>query len=338
MRVGLVTTTIHVPRILELLRRYDPDVRFFIAGDEKMPEDAVNFCTYDLPNTKFLFIKDQQKWKCSEIIGWNCIQRRNIALLEALEWGAEVVVYWDDDNLPIKANYFRQFQYALASKFDGLQISSRNHWFNQYGVACKHRGFPIEVPSSAPTFSHVLDVKVGVAAGICLGNPDIDAYARMANPITLDIVGEMAKEGYAIHPNTHVVFNSQNTAFLRQFAPAMFMAPGIGRADDIFASLLVQRIMKDTGYQVHIGPPFTYQERNPHDLLTDLKNELFCMENILEVSEFIDRMNDHALADAPIAERVLTLCRYYYGGCAVLPQQTREAGLAFLEDIEAVMK
>ena len=37
--------------------------------------------------------------KLSKLIGWNCIQRRNFAILEAYERGAEIIALIDDDNI-----------------------------------------------------------------------------------------------------------------------------------------------------------------------------------------------------------------------------------------------
>ena len=332
MSTALVTTTIHVPRILELMRKYDDDVRFFVALDQKS-EDLKNWIIegYSVSNAAIFSPVEQEKWKCSEIIGWNTTSRRNIALLEAIKWGAEIIIYWDDDNLPMSGLYFYTFENLLGDdKFDGLQVSSINGWYNQYGSLFKHRGFPTQTQVTHPMLSHVVDAKVGAAAGLCLGNPDIDAYARMAEQHQVGGVGEVENAGYLVAFDTRCVFNSQNTAFLRKFAPAMFLAPGIGRADDIFASLLTQRIMRDQDYQVHIGPPFTYQERNPHDPLIDLKNEMFCYEHVLEVADYLDRMT--------LAPDVITSCRYFWGGCSIFPQQTVEAALAFLEDVEGLMK
>ncbi len=330
MKVALVTTTIHVPRILELMRKHGKGVRFFIAGDAPTPHAEV----MEVISETDCYLKpiDQQQWKCSTPIDWHTTSRRNIALLEALKWGAEILIYWDDDNLAIDWRYFATFERVLDPRtdFDGLQVSSQNGWYNQYGVLFKHRGFPPQTIVTHPIVSHVVDAKVGAAAGLCLGNPDIDAYTRMVEPRHISIVNEVSREGYLVAPDTRCVFNSQNSAFLRQFAPAMFLAPGIGRADDIFASLLVQRIMGAQGYQVHIGPPFTYQERNQHDLLTDLKNEMFCYDNVLEVADFLDRMT--------LAPDVLTSCRYFWGGCGIFPERTVEAALAFLEDVESILK
>jgi hypothetical protein len=333
MKTALVTTTINVPRILELLRRYDSEVRFFIAGDRKSPDTEMLEWMENMPNTVWLSTDAQCDlgYKCNHQLGWNTTARRNIATLEAIKWGAEIIVYWDDDNLPMNSQYFWSFQGLIDHKwpFDGLQASSHNRWCNQYGSVIKHRGFPTEIHVQPPVFSHIVEAKVGVAAGLCLGNPDIDAYTRMTLGPKVDMVNELAREGCVVAHNTHCVFNSQNTAFLRKFAPTMFLAPGIGRADDIFASLLTQRAMREQGYHVHIGPPFTYQERNPHDLLVDLRNEIFCMENVLELSEFIDRMPREA---SPMA-----FARAYYSGCAILPEETRCSGLAFLDDLEKVL-
>ena len=39
-------------------------------------------------------------------MGWNCIQRRNFAILEAYDRGAEIIALIDDDNIPYK-NWFK---------------------------------------------------------------------------------------------------------------------------------------------------------------------------------------------------------------------------------------
>ena len=48
----------------------------------------------------------ERKWpKLSKLIGWNCIQRRNFAILEAIERGASQIALIDDDNIPL-SNWF----------------------------------------------------------------------------------------------------------------------------------------------------------------------------------------------------------------------------------------
>src|ERR1700681_1926515 len=101
MKLAIATTTINIPTAIPLLVSWkktgvlgqDYDLRVFVAADHKTPEKAYEFCA-NLPEVE-IYSPTQQtelEYACSELIGWNCVQRRNIALLEALAWGAEVLV------------------------------------------------------------------------------------------------------------------------------------------------------------------------------------------------------------------------------------------------------
>src|SRR5882724_6601092 len=127
MKTALITTTINVPTVLELYRQHGPDVAFFVAIDRKTPPEALQFFN-GLPDCHVVS-EGIPAWKCSELIGWNSIQRRNIALLEAVKWGANIIVSVDDDNIPIDTaggfnrTYFQQFDAALF-QHDGIKVSS----------------------------------------------------------------------------------------------------------------------------------------------------------------------------------------------------------------------
>src|SRR5580692_8759765 len=96
MKVALVTTTVNVPRVLQLYRAHDPDVMFFVAGDLKTPPEAKEFCA-SLSNCVYL---DSYHfgWKHSPIGGFNNDSRRNIAFLAAIGGGAEANISGDYDN------------------------------------------------------------------------------------------------------------------------------------------------------------------------------------------------------------------------------------------------
>src|ERR1700684_3197168 len=100
MKTALITTTINVPHVLALYRKLGPDVRFFIAGDHKTPDKAYQFVA-ELGDCYCILPDAQEDWKCSALIGWNTVQRRNIALLEAVKWGADLIITIDDDNIPL---------------------------------------------------------------------------------------------------------------------------------------------------------------------------------------------------------------------------------------------
>ena len=314
MKTALITTTINVPKVLELYRAHSEDVRFFVAVDEKTPTSVlrldINNCTFvtDGPPDKGAEVT----YKCSELIGWNTIARRNIAMLEALTWGADIIVTIDDDNIPMSWDYFGSFTTVLDTSWFGIQASSESGWFDPGTLLdpeAPHRGFPFS-KASAPTYSHTCGRKVGVAAGICLGDPDISATTRIARAPLVHRVSELLKAGIVVDPTgerrpervtedditawrstargTWTVFNSQNTAIIRELAPAFFMVPQWGRYDDIFASLIVQRLARDRGYVIHFGRPLVWQQRNQHNLLKDLAAEQFGAERILDFATWLD--------------------------------------------------
>ena len=67
--------------------------------------------------------------------------------------------------------------------------------------------------------------------------------------------------------------------------------PFVGRYDDIYASLIVQRVMLDRGFHVHFGAPFVFQQRNDHDLLQDLRAEIDGMGNTVKLAEWLDMLD-----------------------------------------------
>ena len=326
-KTALVTTTIHVPEAIGLLAQFAPDVPIFIVGDQKSPHDEIVELTSQFSQVTYLRPELQARWKCSEPIGWNCIQRRSIGFLEALAGGAEMIISWDTDNLPLNADYFHDFQNILSQPFNGLRGDTASTWFDPGWLLgpISHRGFPHQM--RAPVMIETaIDAKVGVAAGLVLGNPDVDAYTRLTHDMQVHTCSALADAGVVVDPaETHTVFNSQNTAFLRRFAPTMFMAPGLGRYDDIYASLLTQRALADAGYHVKFGRPLVWQQRHAHDLIRDLEDELFGMKHLLEVAEFIDNM--------PECPSALGTARHFYENCNILNEGTNLAGIAWCDDI-----
>jgi hypothetical protein len=335
MRIALCTTTIHVPHTLHLLRKCSADVKFFVAGDERSPHQDIISNQAGLGAYTYLLPGQQEKWKCSAVIGWNTLARRNIAFLEALKWGADVIVSVDDDNIPVAPDYFNRFAWAIQHSFYGLKASGADGWFDPGFLLVprtKHRGIPHDA-SRMVTIEHVTDAKVGVAAGLVIGNPDIDAVTRMAMAPDIQQVSELGKAGVAVDRKSWTVFNSQNTAVIRALIPCWFMMPGVGRMDDIYASLIVQRVARDRGYHVHFGPPLVYQQRNPHNLVADLRAEIDGYENVRKLA---------ALLDATILPgySVIDDTRIIYGVLAaseLVPAGSVQAAMLYLEDAGGVL-
>ena len=76
-------------------------------------------------------------------------------------------------------------------------------------------------------------------------------------------------------------FNSQNTFLSAEWLQHYFLFPHVGRMDDIWASYYVQA----RGARVVFGKPSVVQERNPHDLVLDMKREYLGYEHNLSIVE-----------------------------------------------------
>ena len=337
MRIALATTTINVPKVLSLYRALGPDVMFFIVGDRKTPDEKVVDFLLDIPNHAYYGADLLNDYKCAKFIGHNSIQRRNLGYLEALRWGAEIVVTVDDDNMPVNPDYFADAtRHFDEDGFVGLQVTSAHGWFDPGQLLTpqsRHRGYPHDARTDFEV-THVVGAKIGVAAGLCLGDPDISAVDRISQAPHVHSVSELARAGVVCDRNVHTVFNSQNTAVIRELAPAMFLWPG-SRHDDIYASLVMQRIMRERELHVHFGQPFAYQERNPHNLLKDLRAEIDGMENIRKLA---GELGATKIGEGTVIEQ----CRRLFMSMNDKPpfntsDSTADAGLAWLEDCEEVM-
>lgn len=345
MKIALCTTTINVPRVLSWYRAAadtgpDPfdhpgvtSPRFFVAFDEKTDPGAYIFCS-DVGNTKGISLSEQKAWKCFEPIGPNSIQKRNIAFLEALKWGAEIIVSVDDDNLPLTNGYFSEHQCGLDT-FDGIKVIGKNGWVDpgEYlRPKAKHRGFPTQVDHHV-SHVHAIHERVGVSAGMCMLDPDVDAATRIVAAPDIQQVSVLAESGFIVHNSSWTVFNSQNTAIRREFVPAWGMVPHTGRYDDIYASLIVQRVMRDRGAHVHFGRPFVFQDRNEHNLIKDLRLEVEGMENLQKVA----RVLDHTILSN---KSVIDDCRQIWRTLSttdIFPGQSIKAMEAWLSDCEGVL-
>ena len=340
MKTALITTTINIPHVLKLYRACSTDVAFFVTGD--MKTDSIPFKQFcrEIPNCFAYDAVDQNtsmNWACHERIGWNTIGRRNIALLEALKWGADIIVTIDDDNIPMNLDYFDDFEKVLQAPFSGCQVEPAV-WFN-VGALCVpnfvQRGFPVEQLSNCYAVKHVVNAKIGVASGVALLDPDIGAVERIANAPNIHGVYELLRAGVAFRPQWKqwTVFNSQVTTFLRELAPAMLMVPQWKRFDDIFASLICQRVMRHRELFVHHGQPFVAQQRNEHNLHDDLAAEAWGMRYVQAFAAWLD---DLELPEVSIASDV----RMIYARIqelAWMPAGVSDIGTTWVSDCEQVL-
>lgn len=344
MRTALITTTINVPTVLELYRQHGPDVAFFVAGDQKSPHDDVRAflaakCATGFESQKqavgahYVHPDEQKRWKSSELFGWNTIQRRVFALLAAIEWGADVIVSIDTDDFPTSPSHFVNIEDAFKWPYSGLELRTNSGWVDPGSLIeppMSHRGIPHRLDRF---YVHpAIERKVGVVASTVLGSCDISAFDRMTGLIKRHSASELAGSGAIVDPSkSWTLFNSEAIAFRRELAPAVMVLPFVGRADDLFASMIAQRLMRETGHVVRLGSPAVWHEREDRNILPDLKNEVFCQEHIEHFAACLDAL---VLQEGSAIERLRWIwnCMPKW-----MPDRTVEAALAWLDDCEAVL-
>ena len=251
------------------------DASFFISGDKNSIkfDDSGFLCPLI-----YLTPKEQNKYSCSMHIGWRRWARRNIALLEALKTNPDYVLIIDDDNRPLK-NYFNKW-YNLITKNAEKKLNIQSKWFNYLDSGDSEstffpRGYII---SERDKNDKVATKNVKTPAknimlfqGISYGDPDIDAFARIADPRPLPLK-KVRKLNYVVKDNWSP-YNTQNTLFKKELAPLAFTWPNSGRYEDIYSSYVWQHFIFNQNKFVHVGDSVNFQERGLRNNFTDFKLE-----------------------------------------------------------------
>ena len=273
MKKIIATTTINPPT--EAIKKFEAmtDWELVVIGDLKTPKD------YKLSRGTYVTPEMQEKYdkELSDAIGWNCIQRRNFALLWAHDMHADIVAVVDDDNIPYEGwgndlmigketevNYYT----TDLPAFDPVGATNHKHIW--------HRGFPLQLlPKRDYSKKEKKKITPDVQADFWNGDPDIDAICRMEHAPECNFDAKC----FPIASPKLSPFNSQNTFLSAKWLKDYFLFPHVGRMDDIWASYYVEA----KGCVVAYNKASVYQARNVHDLVKDMKAEYVGYENNLKI-------------------------------------------------------
>jgi hypothetical protein len=280
MKKIIVTTTINPPTQALLKYSLLKDWKLIVVGDLKTPhKDFIK-----LKNIIYLDPRSQDKIskKLSSVIGWNCIQRRNIGFFLAYKMGADIIASVDDDNIPLK-NWGKNL---LVNKHVNVRIfSEKNRFFDPLSVTehkkIWHRGFPVQLLHKRdPNFIGKQKIFCLVQADLWNGDPDIDAICRIANNPEIKF-----KKFLPYSTNQLTPFNSQNTFISGKFIKYFPMLPFVGRMDDIWGAYYMQfKLNKKKPFIVYNNAS-VYQKRNKHNLINDLKNEIIGYDYTMKLNK-----------------------------------------------------
>ncbi len=273
MKKVIVTTTINPPTVAIYKFALIPNWDLIIAGDKKTPEHAYRefegFMSTEAQHSKYPTL--------SNLIGWNCIQRRNIAILEAINQGADLIALVDDDNIPLE-NWGKDILVNKPVSIDtylGDRLVMDPLAVTKYKKLW-HRGFPIQLLQDRDYADpYLIEETFDIQANLWNGNPDIDAICRMEHQHNCLFDANTRPFTF----NTFSPFNSQNTILSRRAAKKYFLYPGIGRMDDIWAAYKIQA----DGFKTVYAAPTVFQDRNTHDLTNDFVQEIIGYTNTLNL-------------------------------------------------------
>ncbi len=283
----LIITTINSPnRILEEIVQgaTGHGVETIIIGDKKTPPG------FNLPGSVYVSPEEQQLQfpEFSETLPWNSYARKNIGYLFAISHDAALIQETDDDNIPLEKFW----------EVPGIPVktvvSEKGGWYNVYRYFTENntviwpRGFPIQqIQTEFPvTFSNAGGLKPLVFQGLADVNPDVDAIYRMTGILPFNF---SEREAVMLSPGIWCPFNSQNTVFLPEAYPLLYLPSTCSfRMTDIYRSLIAQRCLWASGSAVTFHSPTVYQERNEHDLLRDFEDEIAGYLNIDKARAALD--------------------------------------------------
>ena len=277
--IYIATTTINFPTTALKKFSQNKNCKLIVALDKK----SKNF---NLQNSIVLSTRYQKKkWpKLSKLVGWNCIQRRNFAILEAFERGAKEIALIDDDNIPYDGWFNKIY---LNKQIKAKEIKVNKKVFDPVGYTNHknlwHRGYPLEMVNNRKykNLGNKLIIP-DVQASFWDGDPDVDAITRFIfNPTC-----KFKKKYFPFFSKKISPFNSQNTLISRKIIKDYFLFPYIGRMDDIWASYYIT----SKKYKVLYSEPTVFQRRNIHNYIDDFKKEIIGYNNNVKL---IDALYDN---------------------------------------------
>jgi len=302
----VVFTTINHPYVLHSLCENISNfghldrTKVWVVGDRKTPTSCGELAaaiTRKGLETVYLDIEQQDEWgkRCPEFyerIPYDNETRRNVGYLCALEDNCEILISIDDDNFPT-GDDFIGCHARTGETWQGsvLREASGFHNICEYleFVPPRHifpRGFPFRLRGTRNHSQELTcesHVQVGVAIGLWLSDPDIDATAWLNGKV----VGTAykGKPVQLLDQKTWTPINTQNTSVIRELIPAFLCIPmgwavpggRIQRYGDIWGGYFLQALMERTEYHVGFGHPVVEHRRNAHDYIDDLRFEYWGM-------------------------------------------------------------
>lgn len=275
--MNLVITTINNNEILELyINECDKrNIELIIIGDRKTPS---------ISHKNFFSIESQYKIfnNISKLLPENHYSRKNIGYI--LSKKSDIILETDDDNIP-----YQNFWDIPDLEVYSPRISSKK-WINIYQFFCNDKIWPRGLSLDfLENKEYIVEFKKNICPiqqRLANLNPDVDAIYRFINKKDIKFDNGL----YCLEENTFSPFNSQNTIWFKEIFPLLYLPSYCSfRMTDIYRSFIAQKILWTMGYRLLFSGPTVYQIRNPHNTMSDFKQEI---EGYLNVDKIVDILNN----------------------------------------------
>ena len=269
MKKCVIVTTVNPPgAAVRAFARTDFDL--IVAGDRKTPRDYEDLdCVFlDLDTQRDLFPELHRRLPLDHYA------RKNMGYAWAVAQGYDLIAESDDDNVPLAG------WGAVPARFPRIVVASE--YPNCYRLYTNEHIWPRGFPLDRIGMEERIVVKeeearnVFVVQGLVNGEPDVDAVFRLcarglARGFTFSEHGNHALQAGVLSP-----FNSQNTFWTdRRAFPWLYLPATVSdRYTDILRSWIAQFGIWASGGRLGFAEASVFQDRNPHDLLDDFRQEI----------------------------------------------------------------
>lgn len=277
MKKFIVITSIYPPTEAVIQYSRIKGWQLIVVADLKTPKD------WACENVIFLSVEDQKKMGNSFVdsLPYNSYARKMVGYLYAIQNGADIIVDTDDDNIPYDT-WGKDINFS--GKFVGVSGCDFYNVYTHYTP--EHiwpRGFPLEkilTNEPQPKFNKK-QFEIGVIQYLADSDPDVDAIYRLTS--NKQVFFE--KKGILVLNNPTICpFNSQNTVFIRDTFPLMFLPAYVNfRFTDILRGYVAQPVMWSGGYSLAFSDATVIQKRNEHNYLNDFISEIPCFLHPAEI-------------------------------------------------------
>lgn len=252
-----------------------------IIGEEE------NLNAHTMKEGEFWGIKERERWfkehnleKFADIIPKRSHAETSFGLLIALERKPGMVVFIDDDTLPLDTDYLGTHSKILNSKPKIFENNTK--WLNSIDPHQSKffpRGFPYSArkPAFVRETSHNI-TKIVANQGLWQNIPDLNAI----DYLHWNDKNICKAYDFTTAPRNWVTVCSMNLAFSPEIIPAFYQLPmpamGVGRFDDIWSGLFLKKCADEFGHGISTGNPLCSHNKFPRNIFEDIRAESIGIE------------------------------------------------------------